>query len=490
MVGGLGWWDPDGLVSPRVTAPVSRRAFTTINVVGAVVLVLGVCRVFGQPWLVHLGPTKYWGPPVDLQIYRYGGQFLLHGQHLYDGPMPQANDSILPFTYPPFAAVSFVPMSWMPVRLLSVIFLILGCLLTWWLIRILLRRVGCGDLPVGWSMILTGVAFELEPIRITLDLGQINLILAGLVIADTLWDRRPAWAEPYRGLLVGIAAAIKMTPAVVVIYFLARRQWRAAINVVVGFLAATGIAWAITPSDTWKYWTSTVFDPERIGGLAFVYNQGIAGVLARTAMSDSDRSHWWLPLCAIAGLYCLALAWHLAKRREYELCFLAAWAVALLATPAAWIHHWVLTSVYILVFVTIGVRALRARRGDRRGAVFLGLGILGLIAQLPGPSLSLPSAQLNELRWGWWEIIYGNSSLIWLVLILLISWWLPLTRVREAWEPGADGPESVEPEPGEPELAEPGSVGPESVGPGHTESAVGGADTGAFDDREEGLARS
>lgn len=410
----------------------SRRAFTTINVVGAVVLVLGVGRVFGQPWLLHVGPTRYWGPPVDLQIYRYGGQFLLHGQHLYDGAMPQANDSILPFTYPPFAALSFVPMSWMPVRLLSVIFLVIGCLLTWWLIRILLRRVGCGDLPVGWSMLLTGVALQLEPVRVTLDLGQINLILAGLVIADTLWDRRPAWAEPYRGVLVGIAAAIKMTPAVVLIYFVARRQWRAAVTTCAAFVAATALAWAITPADSWKYWTSTLFDPDRIGGPAYVYNQGIAGVLARMGMSDDQRSHWWLLLSAIAGLYCCALAWYLARRGEYELCFLSAWAVALLATPAAWIHHWVLTSVFILVFVVVGVRALRAAE-DARGWAFLGLGVLGLVAQLPGPSLFLPSAQLNELNWVWWQIIWGNSSLIWLVVVLIVAWWLPLSGIRDTW---------------------------------------------------------
>ncbi|MGW0040057.1 glycosyltransferase 87 family protein [Gordonia sp. NPDC003376] len=410
-----------------MTGAVSRRAFTAINVIGAVVLVLAIARVFGQPWLWHVGPVKYWGPPVDLQIYRYGGQFLFHGQPLYDGPMPQANDSLLPFTYPPFAALSFVPMSWLPVRLVSVIFLVLGCALTWWLIRILLRRVGCGDLAIGWSMILTGVALQLEPIRITLDLGQINLILAGLVIADTLWDRRPAWAEPYRGVLVGIAAAIKMTPAVLVVYFLVRRQWRAAINVVVGFVVATGIAWLINPSDSWKYWTETVFDPDRIGGLAFIYNQGITGVLARMGMTDHQRSQWWMLLGALAGLYCLVLAWYLARGKEYELCFLAAWAVALLLTPAAWIHHWVLTSVFILVFLTVGIRA--------RNRAFLSLGVLGLIAQLPGPSLFLPSSQLRELDWTWWENLYGNSSLIWLLLVLAVAWWLPFARVRQAWEP-------------------------------------------------------
>ena len=434
-----------------MTSTTTRRTFRLVNVVGGVVLVLGLLRVFGQPWLLHLGPVRYWGPPVDLQIYRYGGQYLFHGMALYDGNMPQANDSILPFTYPPFAALIFVPMSWMSVRVLAVIFLLIGCFLTWWLIRVLLRRIGCGDLPIGWSLMLTGLAFELEPIRITLDLGQINLILAGLVIADTLWDRRPAWAEPYRGLLVGIAAAIKMTPAVLIIYFLARRQWRAAANVVVGFFIATGIAWMVTPSDTVKYWTSTVFDPDRIGGLAFVYNQGIAGVLARMGMDDVERTHWWMPLCALAGLYCCALAFYLARRGENELAFFAAWAVALLATPAAWIHHWVLTSVFILVFCVVGVRAITAAASDARtkkwGRVFVGLAVLGFIAQVPGPSFFLPSAQLHELNWTWWQIIYGNSSLIWLCLVLVLAWWLPFAQMRRAWG-GDDSHDSVASESG------------------------------------------
>ncbi|MET9200369.1 glycosyltransferase 87 family protein [Gordonia sp. NPDC003585] len=411
-------------------------AHKRLNIIGAVVLVLGVARVFAQPWLFHVGPIKYWGPPVDFQVYRYGGGFLVDGTHLYDGNVPTINDGqILPFTYPPFSALVFAPLSWLPVRVGAVIMAIAGCLVVWWLIRLLLRRVGCGDLPIGWSMILTAVALQMEPVRITLDLGQVNLLLVALMVADTIWDRRPAWLEPYRGLMVGFAAAIKLTPAVIVIYYLARRQWRAAFNVGLGFLLFSGIAWAITPSDSHKYWTSTLFDADRIGGLAFAYNQGIAGVLARMGLSESDRSHWWLLFTIVAAIYCLVLARVLANRGEVELCLLVASAVALLGAPAAWIHHWVLTSVFILVFLVVGIRA--------RDRVFIGLGVLGLVAQLPGPSLFLPKTGLKELDWNWWQVIYGDLSLIWLLVVLAGAWWLSLTRVQEKWRrtpfPAPDG---------------------------------------------------
>ncbi|MDL9936024.1 glycosyltransferase 87 family protein [Gordonia sp. ABSL1-1] len=407
------------------------RRFRTVDVVGVIVLVLGLCRVFGQPWLWHIGDPKYWGPPVDLQVYRYGGQFLLHGWSLYEHDVPTINDvQNLPFTYPPFAAAVFVPLSWLPVRAISVLSMIVGCLLTWWLLRLLLRRVGCGDLSVGWSMILAGLAFQFEPVRVTLDLGQVNLILVALTVLDTIWDRRPAWSERYRGVLVGVAAAVKLTPMVVIVYFIARKDWRSAINVVLGFLGASAFAWAISPSDSFRYWTETLFDPDRIGGLAFVYNQGFTGVLARAGLSDTDRSHVWLVLAFAASVYCLILAAVLARRGEDELSFLAASAIALLASPAAWIHHWVLTTVFILVFVVVGVRA--------RSRLFLGLGVLGVLAQLPGPALSLPKTELRELDWSWWQVVYGNLSLIWLIVVLAVAWWLPLSRIRSRWAGGTD----------------------------------------------------
>ena len=82
------------------------------------------------------------------------------------------------------------------------------------------------DLRTGLALPLAGTTAVLailsQPFRSTLDFGQVNAFLMVLVAVDCLVvrDRR------YRGVLVGLAAAIKLTPAIFVLYFLLRRDWR------------------------------------------------------------------------------------------------------------------------------------------------------------------------------------------------------------------------------------------------------------------------
>jgi alpha-1,2-mannosyltransferase len=63
----------------------------------------------------------------------------------------------------------------------------------------------------------------LEPIRSNFDFGQINVVLMTLVIADCV-PRKTPWP---RGMLLGSRIALKLTPAVFLLYFLLRRTRRA-----------------------------------------------------------------------------------------------------------------------------------------------------------------------------------------------------------------------------------------------------------------------
>jgi alpha-1,2-mannosyltransferase len=84
----------------------------------------------------------------------------------------------------------------------------------------------------------------IEPVRTTLALGQINIVLMALVAFDLLlpstWftvaGRTVGWP---RGVLTGIAAAIKLTPLVFLLYFLARRDLRGAVSLAGSFLVTT-----------------------------------------------------------------------------------------------------------------------------------------------------------------------------------------------------------------------------------------------------------
>ena len=104
----------------------------------------------------------------------------------------------------------------------------------------------------------------IQPVRNTLNYGQVNLALMALVAADCL-VRSPRWP---RGALTGIAAAVKLTPAAFVLFFLLRRDWRAAVTAAVSFAVCTGAGFLLDGRDSAAYWTSVLFQSGRPGSPA------------------------------------------------------------------------------------------------------------------------------------------------------------------------------------------------------------------------------
>src|SRR5215469_10202660 len=182
------------------------------------------------------------GYRIDLDVYRTGARVLLHGGDLY-GRLPRLGDGHeLPFTYPPFAALAFIPLA-------IVGYSTANWLLTAVTIGSVAASLRCfaastpGEAGVRMRRLLPWAlpgALLLEPIRSTLTYGQINALLMALVSFDCL-TRAPRWP---RGIGVGIAAALKLTPGVFLLFFLLRRDPRSAARAGLAFAACTGAAFA------------------------------------------------------------------------------------------------------------------------------------------------------------------------------------------------------------------------------------------------------
>ena len=257
-----------------------------------------------------LGHTPY---RIDIDVYRMGGQAWLDGRPLYaDGTMFHTRGGLdLPFTYPPLAAVAFAPFAWLSLPVASVAITLTTLVLLIASTVIVLTRLDVWQqtsvtaepawLRRCWlaAAIVAPAVIYLEPIRSNFDFGQINVVLMTLVIADCV-PRKTPWP---RGMLLGLAIALKLTPAVFLLYFLLRRDTRALLVTTASAVVATLAGFAFAWRDSLEYWTETVRNTDRIGTVTLNTNQNIAGALARLGLGEGERFVVWTLACfAVLGL--------------------------------------------------------------------------------------------------------------------------------------------------------------------------------------------
>jgi alpha-1,2-mannosyltransferase len=373
---------------------------------------VGRVRLTGQGRLVVSGgfvATTVWlvwgmclshGWGLDLRVYRAGGVAWTQGFPLYvDHFILPVGGSDLPFTYPPITAVMFSALSVISVSsaitlmiVLNLAALVVLCLMA------SANRYGSGTVALVIGLFLAGVSVLLEPVRETLWFGQVNLVLGVLVAADCLLPRTK-WP---RGLLIGLAAAIKLTPAFFVLFFLPRRQWRPVLIAVASFVGFGLLGFVLAPSDTKAYWFGALLDPSRIGRVAYANNQSILGVLERLPLSGTVVTSLWVLL----SLIMVALSWIVvvrARRAGDELTALLAVAVAeLLISPISWGHHW--------VWIVPALLLLTSPAWRRWEVLAVGLPVLAVFGI--GPAWWLPSNNDVEKHWMWWQHLIGAGYVL------------------------------------------------------------------------------
>jgi alpha-1,2-mannosyltransferase len=276
----------------------------------------------------------------------------------------------------------------------------------------LLRGIGGPAAGSWWAVAwLLPAALLLEPVRSTLFYGQINIILLALVSLDCL-TTAPRWR---RGVLTGLAAAIKLTPAAFVLFFLLRRDYRSAATAAVTFIAATAAAFALAPADSVRYWTAAVFQTSRIGNPASAANQCIQAVLARAGLDPHTvaGAAVWLALSALV----LTVAW-LGMRRALAsaqpgLALSLNALAAVLISPMSWSHHWVWAAPALLILADIG------RRCRRWPALAAAAG--GLVLFTAAPQAALGTFAGPAASWAVWQQVLGSSYVLFAALVLLMA---------------------------------------------------------------------
>ena len=369
------------------------------------------------------GHTPY---RIDIDIYQMGGQAWLDGRPLYRGDVlfhtPIGLN--LPFTYPPLAAIVFCPFSWLHMPAASVAITALTLVLLIVSITIVLARLdvwNVSDVVPGpawlrrlWLAVLIAAAASiwLEPITSNFAFGQINVVLMTLVIADCV-PRRTPWP---RGLLLGLGIALKLTPAVFLLYFLLRRDNRATLTSMASFAGATLLGFALAFRDSWEYWTQTLHHTDRIGEAALNTDQNIAGALARLGLGEHERFPLWVAACL---LVLAATVWAMRRVLQAGEPVLAVICVALfglVVSPVSWSHHLVWMLPAVLVTGILGWR--------RRDVALAVLSLAGVALMRWTPIDLLPKH--HETTANWWRQLVG-SSYVWWALAVIVTAGLAVT---------------------------------------------------------------
>jgi alpha-1,2-mannosyltransferase len=415
--GGAGWWPT-----------VAWRLFQLLT----------LAAVVWAGWRL-LGHVTY---RIDIDVYRMGGRAWLDNQPLYaDGAMFETRAGLeLPFTYPPLAAIFFAPFALLPLSVAGAVITVTTFVLLIVSTVIVLTRLDVWPrstvateatwLRRSWlaAAIVAPAVVYLEPIRANFEFGQINVVLMTLVIADCV-PRKTPWP---RGTLLGVAIALKLTPAVFLLYFVLRRDTRTLLVTAASAVVATLVGFVFAWHDSWEYWTDTVRNTDRIGTATLNTNQNIAGALARLGLGEGERFVLWALACfTVLGVTIWAARRLLRTSGAARpttpdegpvLALICVAMFGLVVSPVSWSHHWVWA---LPTMIVCGVVAYRHRH------VLLGVvTAAGLALMVWTPITLMP--EHHETTASLWRQLVGGSYVWWALAVIVIAGTVSTRRTDSA----------------------------------------------------------
>jgi alpha-1,2-mannosyltransferase len=408
------------LIAHRLTGPLALA-----GLVALVSLLLGVWSKQG----------------IDFSVYWHGGKILNEAgpgaSDLYGPSVAWAGGPNLPFTYPPFAALLFSLLAWLPEKLALNLFNTAGALVAVWVAVRAVRywnagadwRSAFGSAGNRWAAALLVLAvLNLGPWRETLAFGQINILLMGLMAADLL-ARNPRWTRglPGAGFLVGVAAGIKLTPLVFGLYFLMRKDWRGLLNMGAGFASTVLVGFLLRPAESLQFWLKILPDTSRIGGAGYVDNLSIKGALLHFGVPGTAVTVPWLVLSLLVVVLAAVIIKAAGDQGARVVAVSATALTMLLISPVSWSHHWVWVAAVLPAFAwTLRETPARYRVTRRLMGAVLGLSVLVFLFSPKTIGTALGAENLDVQTPGLW--IMASSAGVFCALAILVCWLVVLRR--------------------------------------------------------------
>lgn len=378
----------------------------------------------------------------DTRIYLDATAKTLNGTaDLYEGRFGDG----WPFTYPPFAVLAFAPLAALA-RSVATGLLTLGSLVALFRICWLLADRSIAQWRLGERAPAPGLATgALTPLAAaggvllaarsdavggTLAFGQINLVMAWFVVEDYLGlGRRRLAGARLSGMLTGLAAGVKVTPALAAVPRLFTRDDASALRALGAGVVTVVVSTIVLPHEVVTYFTSALWDTSRPGAPESEWNQSLSGLVARVMHDVPGAGLVRLLVIAaalVAGVFVTAA---LLRRDDDVGAVLVIFVTTGAVSPVTWYHHLVLAPLF-------AVWAILATRGWAKGlypAIAAQAFLLGLWV-LTGMYQSVPRDNGSELHHDPLETVISEAVPV-LSLTILLTLAAAIARSRRATQP-------------------------------------------------------
>jgi alpha-1,2-mannosyltransferase len=421
-----------------ITRPAPGRPLLRLRHGRLLLRVSTVAVVAMAAWSFLLAPLlgHFTGRFEDFSAYIGAARDMAAGRSPYAAFDGNASVVMTGFDYPPFAALLVRPLA-----LLSDggavtlwLWLSLACMVAGALV------VARTALPASWPRTEIGLvaALAFAPATYNYWHGQMNpVIFLLLALAHRAWVRD---RELSCGLLLGLAAGIKLSPIVLVVLLLRRGWWRGAAAMVVAAAASVAVAVPVIGTAAVHTFASTVL-PSLTRDTGWIYNQSLGGALSRLAdhsvllIGPSSAALHGAVLAAGAALLGL-VAWRVrAGRRdpvERGVEFGLGVTAMLLCASIAWYPHF--THLLIPLAAAAGLAAQRRGRHERPLLLAIAgcLVVFGLVVPLVVAQIDMHTLTSVAGTALWWPFLQLFSLPALAAALLLAAQWRALRGGGEA----------------------------------------------------------
>ncbi|MGN6635865.1 MAG: glycosyltransferase 87 family protein [Oryzihumus sp.] len=407
---------------PRSSA--TRRMW----LLAVLVIVVGSSPV----WLRYLvfWPLDQW--QVDVEVYREAGVSILSGRPIYEAMTE--SPQLLPFTYPPFAALWALPLALIPFGAVGWLWTALQLAATtaivWYAGWRLIHRAGARA-PLVLALLVVPMTW-LHPVADGIRFGQVNAFMVLACLMDLRQPRPGLLRRIPPGVLVGLAMSIKLTPGVFVVHYLVNKRWREAAWAVGTAVGVTVGTWLLMPEASFAFWGGALQDPSRLGPNSGTSNQSLRGFLLRVGPQGLTGTVIWLVAVAVVGVIGFALARRAYRQHDSIAEVAVVGLMAVLLSPVAWIHH--LHWVVVVIFAILGADPLRDRRRLWAAAVVTAW----FLCRMPWWGITWLNDRVGPVFFG--RLLQNADTAGALIALAMLSWTL---QTRDDHDPGTSGQEGV-----------------------------------------------